>query len=137
MRLDEPFPVAPDSQAVFVVNTDQIVISDEFEDEDRFIPGAILLRSGMRSSVSARFPLDAGNWGLFGICWSEPGRSSGIDHQEVELLTRIAGWAIASLRNKSNGKFRRSGTFSRSRGPARLQWPNSTPNWPVAGLQRS
>ena len=98
MRLDEPFPFAPDSQAAYVVDSEQVVVSACMESETRFVPGSILLRSGIRSSMSQRFELGTDTWGTLGVFWTEPRPATQAELATFALFVRLAGWTIRQLR---------------------------------------
>lgn len=98
IRLDDEFPIAPDSQAAFVARSPGVVVSEDLTTESRFVAGAVLTRCGIRSSVSARCPLGDGSTGVLGAYWTRPGACAGVDVVELELLVRVAGSVVARER---------------------------------------
>ncbi len=100
LRLDDEFPVAPDSQLAYVASRSEVVTSPDLDWEDRFVAGAVLTRCGIRSSISARFPLGDG-WGVLGTYWITTDGCVSVDSQVFELVVRIAGSHIAHLRRQS------------------------------------
>ena len=54
------FPVAPDSQAAYVLAADGAVTSEELDVDRRFVAAPMLIRAGIRSAMSCRFDLPAG-----------------------------------------------------------------------------
>ena len=54
------FPVAPDSQAAYVLAADGVVTSAELDVDRRFVAAPMLIRAGIRSAMSCRFDLPAG-----------------------------------------------------------------------------
>jgi diguanylate cyclase (GGDEF)-like protein len=100
LRLDEEFPIAPDSQAAFIARSDEIVVSPDLATEDRFVAGALLTRCGIQSSVSARFALEDGHWGLLGVYWLAPGCPGRADVSEFELFVKVVGTVIPQHRSR-------------------------------------
>ncbi len=64
---DAPMPIAPDSQAAFILGNSRPVISPDLLAERRFLPAAPITRLGYSSSMSVRLTSSTGVMGLLGV----------------------------------------------------------------------
>ncbi len=64
---DAPIPIAPDSQAEFVLGSGRPVVSADLGKETRFQPAAPITRLGYSSSMSSRLETPKGVSGLVGV----------------------------------------------------------------------
>ncbi len=94
-------PVAPDSQAAWVLAADGARRSDDLQLETRFVPASMLSAAGMRSSISCRFRLPEGRWGLIGAYSATPNAFDDDDERDFAGFTDIVGTAIRHQRARS------------------------------------
>ena len=86
-----PFPIAPDSQGAFVLGHGAPVVVKDFADERRFVPPAMLLREGFRSSVSCAVSTNGRHLGLLGLYSHEPNAFDEVDAAGLKVLCDVLG----------------------------------------------
>ncbi len=92
------FPVAPDSQAAYVLAADGAVTSAELDVDRRFVAAPMLIRAGIRSAMSCRFDLPAGGAGFLGVYSAVPDAYDRSDEATFEHLVEIFGIAVRQSR---------------------------------------
>ncbi len=83
-------PIAADSQARFVLEDPTgIVIAADLDDEDRFVPPALLTAHGVLSSLSVRVGGRTEPYGILGLYSDRPGRFGPDDASFAEELASV------------------------------------------------
>lgn len=83
-----PIPIAPDSQAAFVLATDGTVLAD-LTTERRFVPSRLVANAGFQTSLSARVAVGSTTHGLMGLQYR--------DQRLVETSAEAHLWDVCSI----------------------------------------
>ena len=93
-----PIPIAPDSQAAFVYQSDGPLTVRDLSSETRFTAGSMLVDLGMRSSVSWRLGTGEKTLGIIGAFSRTPGFFGADDVETLRILAAGLEFGLLHVR---------------------------------------
>lgn len=88
-----PIPIAPDSQAAFVLDADGCVVADPAT-ERRFVPSRLVTQAGFQTSLSCRVTADGRPLGLLGVHYIDRTPIDADQQSHLALLGSVLALAL-------------------------------------------